>query len=71
MARLYDGTPNMGCKRFDTKRSEVENLVCMYTRSSAGCSPNPVLFWWVVVYAKSAVHDTDHTYISDQHEEAY
>ena len=33
MARVHrwqeymDGTPNMGSKRFDTERSEVENLV--------------------------------------------
>ena len=25
-----DGTPNMGSKRFDTERSEVENLVDIY-----------------------------------------
>ena len=27
ITRLYNGTPNMGSKRFDTERSEVENLV--------------------------------------------
>ena len=31
-----DGTPNMGSKRFDTERSEVENLVCMYVGTSLG-----------------------------------
>ena len=31
MARLHNnGSPNMGSKRFDTERSEVENLVYTY-----------------------------------------